>query len=121
MRLYLSSFDLGDRPEELVGLTGSARRAAIILNALDNRPEGRAVWLKEQTDKLVGLGFSVVELDLRSYFGASDQLIISRCRLTSANSTAATALLILAVCVTTSGWFTSPRAACSALHDESRI
>jgi dipeptidase E len=74
MRLYLSSFDLGDRPEELVGLTGLARRAAIILNALDNRPEGRAVWLKEQTDKLVGLGFSVVELDLRSYFGASDQL-----------------------------------------------
>ena len=74
MRLYLSSFDLGDRPEELVALTGSARRAAIIVNALDNRPEGRAVWLKEQTDKLVGLGFSVVELDLRSYFGASDQL-----------------------------------------------
>ena len=67
MRLYLSSFDLGDRPEELVSLTGSARRAAIIVNALDNRPEGRAVWLKEQTDKLVGLGFSVVELDLRSY------------------------------------------------------
>jgi dipeptidase E len=74
MRLYLSSFDLGDQPEELVALTGSARRAAIIVNALDNRPEGRAVWLKEQTDKLVGLGFSVVELDLRSYFGASDQL-----------------------------------------------
>jgi hypothetical protein len=66
MRLYLSSFDLGDRPEELLGLTGLARRAAIILNALDNRPEGRAVWLKEQTDKLVGLGFGVVELDLKS-------------------------------------------------------
>jgi dipeptidase E len=74
MRLYLSSFDLGDQPEELVALVGSARRAAIIVNALDNRPEGRAVWLKEQTGKLVGLGFSVVELDLRSYFGESDQL-----------------------------------------------
>jgi hypothetical protein len=35
---------------------------------LDNRPEGRAAWLKEQTGKLVGLAFSVVELDLRSYF-----------------------------------------------------
>ena len=33
MRLYLSSFDLGDRPEELVALTGSAKRAAIIVNA----------------------------------------------------------------------------------------
>jgi dipeptidase E len=74
MRLYLSSFDLGDRPEELVALAGSARRAAIIVNALDHRPEGRAVWLKEQTDKLAGLGFSVVELDLRSYFGAPDRL-----------------------------------------------
>jgi dipeptidase E len=74
MRLYLSSFDLGDQPEELVALAGSARRAAIIVNALDNRPEGRAVWLKEQTGKLVGFSFSVVELDLRSYFGESDQL-----------------------------------------------
>ena len=74
MRLYLSSFDLGARPEELVALTDKARRAAIIVNALDHRPERRAVWLREQTHKLVGLGFSVVELDLRSYFGAPDGL-----------------------------------------------
>jgi dipeptidase E len=80
MRLYLSSFDLGDRPEELVALTASARRAAIIVNALDSRPDRRAVWLKEQTDKLVALGFSVFELDLRGYFGASDELkrVLSR-------------------------------------------
>lgn len=74
MRLYLSSFDLGEQPEALVALVGSARRAAIVVNALDHRPEGRAVWLKKQTDKLVGLGFSVVELDLRDYFGGSDKL-----------------------------------------------
>lgn len=74
MRLYLSSFELGDRPEELVALAGSAKRAAIILNALDHRPERRTGWLKEQTDKLTGLGFSVVELDLRRYFGAPDRL-----------------------------------------------
>jgi dipeptidase E len=74
MRLYLSSFDLGDKPEELVALAGSARRAAIIVNALDNRPDGRAVWLKKQTEKLLDLGFSVTELDLRSYFGPSDKL-----------------------------------------------
>jgi dipeptidase E len=49
MRLYLSSFNLGDRPEELVALTGSARHAAIIVNALDNRAEVRARFLKEQT------------------------------------------------------------------------
>lgn len=74
MRLYLSSFDLGDRPEELVALTGLGRRAAIILNALDHRGEQRAAWLKEQTDKLAALGFNVVEFDLRSYFGAPDRL-----------------------------------------------
>lgn len=74
MRLYLSSFDVGNCPEELVALAGSVRRAAIILNALDHRPQARSVWLQRQTSKLVGLGFDVVELDLRSYFGATDQL-----------------------------------------------
>src|ERR1700728_1129982 len=74
MRLYLSSFELGDRPEELVALAGSAKRAAIILNALDHRPERRTGWLKEQTDKRTGVVFSVVELDLRRYFGAPERL-----------------------------------------------
>ena len=35
MRLCHSSFGLGNRPEELVALAGSARRAAVIVNALD--------------------------------------------------------------------------------------
>jgi dipeptidase E len=74
MRLYLSSFDLGDRPEELVELSGSGSRAAIVVNALDNKPEVRARFLSEQTEKLAGLGFHVLELDLRSYFGQSDKL-----------------------------------------------
>jgi dipeptidase E len=74
MRLYLSSFDLGNRPEELVALVAPARRAAIVVNALDNRPEPRAAWLSKQTDKLAGLGFTVVELDLRDYFESSSGL-----------------------------------------------
>jgi len=57
-------------------LAGSATRAAIIVNALDHRPKARAHWLKAQTDKLVGLGFTVVELDLRTYFGVTDKLKI---------------------------------------------
>jgi dipeptidase E len=74
MRLYLSSFDLGDRPDQLVALTGPASRAAIIVNALDNRSDARARFLKEQTGKLNRLSFSVLELDLRSYFGQADKL-----------------------------------------------
>jgi dipeptidase E len=74
MRLYLSSYDVGDRPDELVALAGGNRRAAIIVNALDHLPSGRAIWLREQSAKLTDLGFSVAELDLREYFGARDDL-----------------------------------------------
>ncbi|MFO1085735.1 MAG: Type 1 glutamine amidotransferase-like domain-containing protein [Reyranellaceae bacterium] len=74
MRLYLSSFDVGDCPKELVALTGPGRRAAIILNALDHRPQARPDWLERQAGKLAGLGFGVVELDLRHYFGVTDRL-----------------------------------------------
>jgi hypothetical protein len=35
MRLYLSPFDVGNCPEELPTLAGPARRAAIILDALE--------------------------------------------------------------------------------------
>lgn len=74
MRLYLSSFGLGDRPEALVALTGGARRCAIIVNALDHRPDARAAWLKKQTDSLTELGYEVSELDFRDYFGAEARL-----------------------------------------------
>jgi dipeptidase E len=74
MRLYLSSFDLGARPDELLALAGFKRRAAVIVNALDHRPEGRAIWLKDQAAKLSELGFEPTELDLREYFGAPDRL-----------------------------------------------
>src|ERR1700687_5301747 len=74
MRLYLSSFDLGNRPEELVALVVPRRRAAIVVNALDNRSEPPAVWLSKQTGKLAGLRFTVVELDLRDYFESSFEL-----------------------------------------------
>src|ERR1700676_1155712 len=74
MRLYLSSFDLGDRPDALVGLVAPTKRAAIIVNALDNFADARADWLNAQTTKLAKLGFSVTELDLRPSFGAAGAL-----------------------------------------------
>jgi dipeptidase E len=74
MRMYLSSFKLGNQPEEFQRLVGPVRRAAIILNALDNFPDQRALWLDGQIRALSNLGFSVTELDLRLHFQRSADL-----------------------------------------------
>jgi dipeptidase E len=72
--MYLSSFKLGNRPEALQELVGTDRRAAIIMNALDNFPEPRAQWLEAQSNALHKLGFSVSEFDLRAYFERENDL-----------------------------------------------
>jgi len=46
MKLYLSSFDLGNHPEKLTGLTGSGKQAAVVVNALDNNLESRQNCLR---------------------------------------------------------------------------
>ncbi|MGO9545754.1 MAG: Type 1 glutamine amidotransferase-like domain-containing protein [Rhodomicrobium sp.] len=74
MRMYLSSFKLGNQPEEFQRLAGPVRRAAIIMNALDNFPDQRALWLDGQTRALNKLGFSVIELDLRLHFERAGDL-----------------------------------------------
>ncbi len=66
MRLYLSSFRLGNYPEELVALTGRGKRVAVILNALDNRQEARDRYRVTQVEALNALGFQAEELDLRN-------------------------------------------------------
>jgi dipeptidase E len=72
--MYLSSFEIGNSPEALQELAGSDRRAATVMNALDNFPDQRARWLEAQRDALVRLGFSVSELDLRAHFGPENDL-----------------------------------------------
>ena len=74
MRLYLSSFGVGNQPAKLVSLVGSGKRAVVILNALDYVQEVRDEFLASQTKDLVKLGFTVGELDLRNYFGKQDEL-----------------------------------------------
>lgn len=76
MRLYLSSFRLGDHPEELRALAGDgAPRAAVIANAIDDRPEDlRRDGVQLQLTALAGLGFEPTELDLRDYFGEQERL-----------------------------------------------
>jgi dipeptidase E len=74
LRLYLSSFDIGNAPAKLLALVGGKRRAAVVVNALDHLDAARAKWLKDQSEKLLALGFDVTELDLRRFFGQADAL-----------------------------------------------
>src|SRR5579884_770059 len=75
MRLYLSSFRMGNQPQELLSLAYDGRRVGIIANAIDGhdqhtREEGVAL----DVDNLSKLGFDAEEVDLRQYFGRSQQL-----------------------------------------------
>jgi dipeptidase E len=76
MRLYLSSFRMGDHPDYLAALAGeSGRGAVVIANALDDAPAGvRRSGVENELAGLAGLGFDAVELDLRDYFGHEQRL-----------------------------------------------
>ncbi|MBP9095326.1 MAG: Type 1 glutamine amidotransferase-like domain-containing protein [Ignavibacteria bacterium] len=75
MRLYLSSYWVGNNPEVLTSMITGNKRAAIILNARDyfsieDRESGRI----EQTNELKKIGITAAELDLRNYFGRQNDL-----------------------------------------------
>lgn len=70
MRLYLSSYRLGDRASELRGMaSGSA--AVVIPNALDFSDDlrRRKASIAREIAELASLGFAARELDLRRFFG----------------------------------------------------
>ncbi|MFA6797464.1 MAG: Type 1 glutamine amidotransferase-like domain-containing protein [Candidatus Paceibacterota bacterium] len=69
MRLYLSSFRIGNNPNKLVELTGKGGQAVFIVNALDYKPESRGKFLVSEIQILRELGYDVEELDLRMWFG----------------------------------------------------
>lgn len=73
MRLYLSSYRIGDSAGSLLALLGNGRRAAIIENALDHISEPlRDAYRSDIYDpaaELAGLGIDGTPLDLRAYFG----------------------------------------------------
>jgi len=78
MRLYLSSFDLGNASSCLAELAPEGR-VALIMNALDNRSAAREKWRLAQSLKLEALGLNVRDLDLRDFFGAPDRLSDALC------------------------------------------
>lgn len=72
MRLYLSSFRMGDHPEHLLELLGGARRAAVIANSMDVYEDRR---LETEFPALAALGIDATEVDLRDYFDRSAQML----------------------------------------------
>jgi dipeptidase E len=75
MRLYLSSFRNGNRPEELLKLLGKGRRTALINNAQDFLPPSdRSSRRDEEIDRLKSIGLDPIEIDLRLYFDKSQGL-----------------------------------------------
>lgn len=76
MKLYLSSYRLGDDPQKLVDLVGNNKKVAVIVNAWDYSDDTsrRAEGMKKEFDGLKALGFEPQELDLRQYFGNYEKL-----------------------------------------------
>jgi dipeptidase E len=76
VRLYLSSFRMGNHPEHLAALVGGdGRNVVVIANALDDAPaDVRRSGLERELAALADLGFDGVELDLRNYFGQEQRL-----------------------------------------------
>ena len=76
MRLYLSSFRMGDHPEYLIALVGEdSRRTVVIANAMDDAPpDVRRAGVELELAALADLGFDAVELDLRDYFAQQRRL-----------------------------------------------
>jgi dipeptidase E len=77
MRLYMSSFRMGNRSDRLIDLAGGTGRVAVIANAMDAATsEVRLSGVRREIDALTDLGFAAEELDLRSYFSDPDRLTI---------------------------------------------
>jgi dipeptidase E len=76
VRLYLSSFRMGDHPERLLALIGAhCRRAVVIANAMDDAPATvRHAGVDRELAALADLGLDAVEFDLRDYFGQQQRL-----------------------------------------------
>ncbi len=67
MRLYLSSFRVGEYPERLLRMADAAPRVALVPNALDHvvDPAVRGAGLQRDLDDLTSIGLTATELDLR--------------------------------------------------------
>jgi dipeptidase E len=74
MKLYLSSFRLGDRADVLMEMA-AGRVLGVVPNALDHvAEETRATWHAGALAEVRALGIGAETLDLQDYFGRTDAL-----------------------------------------------
>jgi len=75
MKLYLSSYRLGNNPEKLIELFSDNKKVAVIANAMDFVDDfQREESTKQSIMELKNLGLSPEEIDLRDYFGKQNEL-----------------------------------------------
>lgn len=78
MRLYLSSFRIGDSPQALLRLLGNGRRTALIANACDAlSTEDRIESTWQEMGRLAAIGLEPEELDLRNHFDAAPPAVLA--------------------------------------------
>jgi dipeptidase E len=78
MRMYLSSFRMGDRPDRLLVLLSGQDSAevAVIANAMDAQPQDeRMAGVEREASALTALGLQPTELDLRTFFDQPRQAV----------------------------------------------
>jgi len=75
MKLYLSSYRIGNDPKKLIKLFSVNKKAAVVVNAMDFLDKlERNKSVKQEIDDLTKLGLIAEELDLRDYFDKSKYL-----------------------------------------------
>ena len=75
MKLYLSSYRIGNDKKKLTELFSANKKAAVIVNAMDFLEKSeRDKSIKQEIDDLTNLGLAAEELDLRNYFDKSKDL-----------------------------------------------
>ncbi|MBI4086515.1 Type 1 glutamine amidotransferase-like domain-containing protein [Candidatus Kaiserbacteria bacterium] len=76
MRLYLSSYKVGNHPERFLELLGDNKKVAVIRNAVDYaEPEDRRESVERAVGELKKIGLTdIEEVDLRNFFGREKEL-----------------------------------------------
>jgi dipeptidase E len=75
MKLFLSSYQIGNDPDAFVELVGSNKNVALIMNATDPfGDERRPQYVAKYTAEFSELGLCMEELDLRNFYGSQENL-----------------------------------------------